>query len=96
MKNLRLDRSPLKPFAVLFLLYALELTASLWLAYELRFDFVVNPGYQHERLFLLLWLVPLQLILLGPFHQLNLSLTPTTRRMAIPPPAPAGARLLEH
>jgi FlaA1/EpsC-like NDP-sugar epimerase len=56
---------------VLLLLYALELSASLWLAYALRFDFLVAPNYQQERFFVFLWLVPLQLVLLGAFRQLN-------------------------
>ena len=56
---------------LLFMLYAIELTASLWVAYELRFDFMMEPAAQQERLLVLLWLVPLQLILLGLFHQLS-------------------------
>src|ERR1035437_6207067 len=56
---------------LLFMLYAIELTASLWVAYELRFDFMMEPAAQQERLLVLLWLVPLQLILLGLFHQLT-------------------------
>ena len=32
------------------MVYAVELTVSLWMAYELRFDFLVEPQYQHERL----------------------------------------------
>jgi FlaA1/EpsC-like NDP-sugar epimerase len=58
-------------FWVLLLLYAVELTASLWLAYALRFDFMIDSSYRQERLFVLLWLVPLQLILLGLFQQLT-------------------------
>jgi len=85
LKNFRPDLSPPKRFAVLSLLYAAELIASLWLAYELRFDFAVEPGYQHERLFVLLWLIPVQLILLGLFHQLRTLLgyfsTPDLARM---------------
>ena len=85
LKNLRLDLSAPKRFAVLFVLYATELIASLWLAYELRFDFAVDPGYQDERLFVLLWLIPLQLILLGLFHQFRTLLgyfsTPDLARM---------------
>jgi FlaA1/EpsC-like NDP-sugar epimerase len=71
MKKFRLDLSPPKRFLVLLLLYAIELTASLWLAYDLRFDFMVEPAFYQERYFVLLWLVPLQLILLGLFHQLT-------------------------
>jgi FlaA1/EpsC-like NDP-sugar epimerase len=71
MKTLRLDLSPPKRFLVLLLFYAIELTVSLWLAYDLRFDFMVDPASWQERYFVLLWLVPLQLILLGLFHQLT-------------------------
>jgi FlaA1/EpsC-like NDP-sugar epimerase len=71
MKNISLDlTSPLRIW-VLLALYATELTASLWLAYELRFDFMVDAASQRERLHVLLWLVPLQLLLLGMFHQLT-------------------------
>ena len=80
-----LDLSPSKRFAVLLLLYATELAASLWLAYELRFDFAVEAPYQRERLIVLLWLVPLQLTMLGLFHQLRTLLayfsTPDLARM---------------
>jgi FlaA1/EpsC-like NDP-sugar epimerase len=58
-------------FWVLLLLYTAELSASLWLAYELRFDFTVDPVSKQERLLVLIWLIPLQLILLGLFHQLK-------------------------
>ncbi|MGO8676678.1 MAG: polysaccharide biosynthesis protein [Limisphaerales bacterium] len=71
MKNISLDlTSPVRVW-VLLVLYATELTASLWLAYELRFDFMVVAASQSERLHVLLWLVPLQLLLLGLFHQLT-------------------------
>jgi len=85
LTNIRLDLPPQKRFAMLVLLYAAELTASLWLAYELRFDFAVEPAYQRERLLVLIWLVPVQLILLGLFHQLSTLLgyfsTPDLARM---------------
>jgi FlaA1/EpsC-like NDP-sugar epimerase len=85
MKNFRLDLSPATRFWVLVLVYGAELTASLWLAYELRFDFLVEATFQHERLFVLCWLIPLQLLLLGLFHQLNTLLgyfsTPDLARM---------------
>ncbi|MEY2427212.1 MAG: hypothetical protein QOJ40_97 [Verrucomicrobiota bacterium] len=66
-----LDLSAPMRFWVLLVLYATELTASLWLGYELRFDFSVDPASRQERLFVLFWLVPLQLSLLGLFHQLK-------------------------
>src|ERR1035438_7563312 len=85
MKTFRLDLSPAQRFWVLLLIYATELTASLWLAYELRFDFLVEPKFQKERLMVLCWLIPLQLLLLGLFHQLNTLLgyfsTPDLARM---------------
>src|SRR5436190_1253911 len=72
-------------FWALLLLYALELSASLWLAYELRFDFAVESQFKLERIVVLCWLVPLQLVLLGLFHQLNTLLgyfsTPDLARM---------------
>ena len=56
---------------VRLLLYASELAASLWLAYELRFDFMVGPVSAQERLVVLSWLVPLQLVLLALFLQFS-------------------------
>lgn len=66
---LRLNLSPPKRLAVLLALYASELIASLWVAYELRFDFGVDPTYQAQRLLVLLWLTPVQLLLLWQFNQ---------------------------
>src|SRR5579862_6789430 len=84
-KNSHLDLSPSRRFVVLVSLYTPGLIASLWLAYDLRFDFAVDPGYQQERAFVLLWLVPLQLIMLAFFHQLRTLLgyfsTPDLARM---------------
>ncbi|HLP78230.1 MAG TPA: nucleoside-diphosphate sugar epimerase/dehydratase [Candidatus Paceibacterota bacterium] len=54
---------------VLVMVYAVELAASAWLAYELRFDFAVDPAQQKVRLLVIAWLVPLQLALLGLLHQ---------------------------
>src|SRR5258706_8467298 len=80
-----LDVSGRARFWLLLLLYANELTASLWMAYELRFDFTVDPASRQERLIVMDWLVPLQLILLGLFHQLKTLLgyfsTPDLARM---------------
>jgi FlaA1/EpsC-like NDP-sugar epimerase len=80
-----LELSSRTRFWVLLLVYAAELTASLWLAYELRFDFMVEAKSQQARLFVLCWLIPLQLLLLGLFHQLNTLLgyfsTPDLARM---------------
>src|SRR5215472_3289524 len=80
-----LDVSPRQRFWFLLALYAAELSASLWLAYELRFDFGVDDASRQERLVVLAWLVPVQLVLLGLFHQLKILLgyfsTPDLARM---------------
>lgn len=85
MKRHQLDVSSRVRFWLFLLVYTVELAASLWIAYALRFDFAVNPESQQERLFVLFWLVPLQLILLGLFHQFNSLLgyfsTPDLARM---------------
>jgi len=74
MKLQIFDYSPPVRVWLLFLLCSAELTASLWMAYELRFDFVVPQAAQQERLVVLLWLVPMQLILLGLFQQFTAAL----------------------
>jgi hypothetical protein len=66
-----MDMSPALRIWVRLLLYATELGASLWLAYELRFDFLVGPPAAQERLCVMLWLVPLQLVLLALFFQFS-------------------------
>ncbi len=85
LKSFRLEFSPPSRIAILLLLYSLELIASLWLAYELRFDFAVEPAYRQERVLVLLWMIPVQLILLGLFHQFKTLLgyfsTPDLARM---------------
>jgi FlaA1/EpsC-like NDP-sugar epimerase len=49
--------------------YSLLLVFSLYLAYELRFDFVVVQPYQTERLHAVFWVVPLELVFLYVFGQ---------------------------
>jgi len=71
MKPFHLNLTLRPRFWVLLGLYGLALVPSLWLAYELRFDFIVDAKAQQERLFVLCWLIPLQLVFLGLFHQLN-------------------------
>jgi hypothetical protein len=71
MNRFRLDLSPSQRLLLLLLLYSAVLSASLWMAYDLRFDFLVSPADYQERYFVLLWLLPLQLILLGILHQLR-------------------------
>jgi FlaA1/EpsC-like NDP-sugar epimerase len=85
MKINLFEYSPPVRIWMLLVLYTVELSASLWMAYELRFDFAVDVVSQQERLFVLVWLVPLQLLLLGLLHQLNSLLgyfsTPDLARM---------------
>ena len=71
MKLSLFEYSPPVRVWLLLLLYTTELTASLWMGYELRFDFMMDAAAQQERLVVLLWMVPLQLLLLGLFHQLS-------------------------
>src|SRR6266550_3127411 len=71
MRTSRMDVSAPMRVWVLLLLYAAELSASLWFAYELRFEFVLDPVSKHERLIVLQWLVPTQLVLLTLFRQLK-------------------------
>lgn len=54
---------------ILLLIYSGTLTVSLWIAYQLRFDFV--PETQYQLLFWdnLFWIIPLKLILLFAFGQ---------------------------
>ncbi len=63
-RHLLPSRTPL-----LFLAYSAALAASLYLAYELRFDFVVPAEWKQLRFANLLWIVPLKLILLLAFGQ---------------------------
>ncbi len=65
------EYSPAVRIWMLLCIYTAQLCASIWFAYELRFDFAVDSAYQQERLFVLLWLVPVELMLLAFFHQLN-------------------------
>jgi len=53
MSTRLMDLSPALRIWVRLLLYAAELAASLWLAYELRFDFMVGPDSAEERLVVL-------------------------------------------
>jgi FlaA1/EpsC-like NDP-sugar epimerase len=49
--------------------YVVLLMACLWFSYELRFDFKVDPDWQTPRLVQMIWVVPLELILLYIFGQ---------------------------
>jgi FlaA1/EpsC-like NDP-sugar epimerase len=48
----------------LLLIYTVGLAISLWLAYQLRFDFSVTPSYDQQLLSVLLWAIPLKLAFL--------------------------------
>src|ERR1035438_4685 len=71
MRTPMMDNTAALRFWVRLLLYSAELAASLWLAYELRFDFTVGPVAAQERMVVLLWLVPVQLVLLALLQQMS-------------------------
>ncbi|MGA2052293.1 MAG: nucleoside-diphosphate sugar epimerase/dehydratase [Opitutales bacterium] len=60
---------------MLLVCYASLLTVSLYLAYELRFDFQVEKPYQTERLQALFWVVPIEVVMLYVFGQFRGFLT---------------------
>jgi FlaA1/EpsC-like NDP-sugar epimerase len=61
--------------AILACIYATVISASLYLAYELRFDFVVPEASQQERVRLLPWVVGVKLVALIAARQLGTLLT---------------------
>ncbi len=69
------DIIQLRPFRTLtlFLTYACLLAVSIWMAYQLRFDFFqgseANSEYRHKVFWVMLWVVPLKLLVLVPFRQ---------------------------
>ncbi|MEY2877944.1 MAG: UDP-N-acetyl-alpha-D-glucosamine dehydratase, partial [Verrucomicrobiota bacterium] len=60
---------------ILALLYAVIISGSFYLAYEIRFDFVVPLQYQEERLRLLWAVVGVKLIALIYVRQLGSVMT---------------------
>jgi FlaA1/EpsC-like NDP-sugar epimerase len=56
-------------FTAILLIYALELTAAFWLAYELRWDFDVPEDYHAQRLMLIIPIVMCKIFLLDSFGQ---------------------------
>jgi len=53
----------------IMLVYALDLAAMFWVAYELRWDFAVPPEFSHQRLLLIIPVVACKLLLLESFGQ---------------------------
>lgn len=58
--------------SVLGALYGVSLAFSLWLAYQLRFDFVVPPDEQLAFSRICLWVLPLKLVFLLLFRQMSI------------------------
>jgi FlaA1/EpsC-like NDP-sugar epimerase len=57
---------------LLLVLYTVTLTVSLWLAYQLRFDFDVPEvpvNFRAQMVSVVLWMIPLKLVLLWFFRQ---------------------------
>ncbi len=63
-KHVASDLAPTCRIPVVLVVYTLGLTGSLWLAYQLRFDFAVPLQDHHEMLRTLLWSIPTKLALL--------------------------------
>lgn len=62
-------------YAVLLLTYALSLTFTLWLSYQVRFDFVVPPEFLGNLARSLAWIIPLKIVLLIAFGHFRDSLS---------------------
>ncbi len=63
-RHWELNISPRWRIPFVLVVYTIGLISSLWLAYELRFDFAI-PSQDHHQLFLVcLWLIPVKLALL--------------------------------
>src|SRR5271169_5572619 len=60
--------SPSRITAIL-VVYALDLAAMFWVAYELRWDFAVPAEFEHQRLMLIIPVVACKLLLLESFGQ---------------------------
>jgi FlaA1/EpsC-like NDP-sugar epimerase len=56
-------------FLVLFVSYTLVLGASIWVAYQVRFDFDIPKFHEDEILLVFLWIVALKLVFLFLFRQ---------------------------
>ena len=64
------DNSNLR-FIFLAASYSIICIVSLWLAYQLRFDFNVPPSVREDMLWIFVWVIPLKLLLLELFRQFN-------------------------
>ena len=67
--NVPFLRNTINRRILLFVLYTIGLVASLFLAYALRFDFVIEGRSMLQFKFVVLWFVPLKLIFLILFRQ---------------------------
>lgn len=66
-----LTRAWLRRTAGLAFVYSVGLAGSLWLAYQLRFDFAVPADFRTAFLVHVKWIVPLKLALLVAFRQFS-------------------------
>lgn len=62
---------PFTRHGLLTILYATLFLFSLWLSYQLRFDFEVPPFYASQFLVSCVWILPLTLVCLYSFGQFN-------------------------
>ncbi len=58
-------------FVFLLAAYSLICIASLWLAYQLRFDFAVPSSVREDMLVVFLWVIPVKLLLIELFRQFD-------------------------
>ncbi|MBI2928621.1 MAG: polysaccharide biosynthesis protein [Verrucomicrobia bacterium] len=56
---------------MLLVFYSAGLSLARWLAYQLRFDFHVEPPFQHQFYLHWVWVVPMKLVLLYAFGQFS-------------------------
>ena len=66
--NPLVDWSQNRRTVILALLYAAVIAASFYLAYEIRFEFIVPDSYQQERLRMLPIVVGVKLVEIGRAH----------------------------
>ncbi len=67
----RISGAPGSRFAFLVSAYTLIIIASLWLAYQLRFDFAVPESIREDMLWVFIWVIPLKLLLIELFRQFD-------------------------
>ncbi len=63
-RRFELDVSPHCRIPFVLVMYTIGLVCSLWLSYQLRFDFAIPAAEEHRLWVVSLWLIPVKLVLL--------------------------------